>query len=199
MSLIEERVKHLFGTSIETNIAVAELLSERIAKAASLLINCLLSDRKIVLCGNGGSAANCLHFSAALLHLYEVDRPALPVITLNADTPALTAIAQDSHYDRVFARQIHALGKEGDILILLSTTGNGISMLKAINAAHERGMVNIVLSGKDGGELAKHLHGNDIELRVCSDKAARIRESHLFILHCFCDAIDQSLFGEMLE
>lgn len=199
MTLMEDRVKQLFGNSVEAKMAIAEALSESIAKAGQRLVNCLLNDGKIFLCGNGGSAANCLHFSAAMLNLFEVERPPLPVIVLSADMGSLTAIANDGHYDQVFARQIHALGQEGDVLLALTTSGNAGSILNAVNAANDRGMDTIALSGRDGGILANHLGPEDIELRVVTDSNARIRETHLFILHCFCDLIDQSLFGQLLE
>jgi D-sedoheptulose 7-phosphate isomerase len=198
MTQLEDRVKHLFGISIETNIAVADSMTEEIARAGQRLVNCLLNDGKILLCGNGGSAANCMHFSAAMLNHFEVERPPLPVMMLTSDLPAVSAIANDGHYEQVFARQIQALGQEGDVLLALSTTGNSNSLLHAVHAAHDRGMDNIALSGRDGGVLANHLGPEDIELRVPGDTAARIRETHLFILHCFCDLIDQSLFGQML-
>lgn len=199
MSLMEDRVRQLFGNSIETKTAAADALAEAIGKAAMRLVKCLLNDGKIILCGNGGSAANCLHFSSAMLNHFEVERPSLPVITLTGDTASLTAIANDSQYEHVFARQIHALGQDGDVLLVLTTSGNTNSILNAVNAANDRGMDTIALSGRDGGVLANHLGPEDIEVRVAADNAARIREIHLFILHCFCDLIDQSLFGQMLE
>ena len=197
MTQLEDRVRHLFGAAIETKIAVADNLSALIAKAGERLVQCLLNDGKILLCGSGGSAANCLHFSTALINHFEVERPALPVIALTTDSALLTSVANDSH-DQVFARQIQALGQEGDVLLVLSTSGNANSILQAVNAANDRGMDTIVLNGRDGGVLANHLGPEDIELRVQADNAARIREMHLFILHCFCDLIDQSLFGQML-
>lgn len=195
---MEERVRHLFGVGIEAKLAVADVLLPLIAIAGSRIVNCLLNDGKILLCGNGGSAANCLHFSAAMLNHYEVERPPLPIFALTTDLAALTSVANENHYDQVFARQIQALGQENDILIVLSTSGNSNSILHAVNAANDRGMDTIALSGRDGGVLANHLGPEDIELRVQIDHAARIRETHLFILHCFCDLIDQSLFGQML-
>ena len=198
MTLREERVRHLFGVSIEDRIALADTMTVEIAKAGTRLADCLLNDGKILLCGNGGSAANSLHFAAAMLNHFEVERPPLPVLALSMDTSVLSAIANEGHYDRVFARQIQALGQEGDVLLTLSTTGNSDSILHAVNAAHDRGMDIVALSGRDGGVLANHLGPEDIELRVMGDTAARIRETHLFVLHCFCDLIDQSLFGQML-
>ena len=198
MIQMEERVKLLFGNSIEAKIAAADSLSMQIATAGQRLVNCLLSDGKILVCGNGGSAANCLHFSAALANHFEVERPPLPVIALTTDVSLLTSVASLSHYDDVFARQIQALGQEADVLVVLSTFSNTTSILKAVDAAKDRGIDIIALTGRDGGLLANHLGPEDIEIRVQSDNAARIREIHLFILHCFCDLIDQSLFGQML-
>ena len=198
MTQMEERVRHLFGVSIEAKIAVADTLSGTIAKAGLRLVNCLLNDNRILLCGNGGSAANCLHFTSAMLNHFDVERPPLPVFSLSTDISVLTAVMSEGHYDQIFARQIQALGQEGDVLLTLSTTGNSDNVLHAVNAANDRGMDTIALSGRDGGVLANHLGPEDIELRVPGDTAARIRETHLFILHCFCDLIDQSLFGQML-
>ena len=198
MTQMEDRVRHLFGVSIEAKIAVADSLSEDIAKAGLRLVNCLLNDGRLFLCGNGGSAANCLHFTAAMLNHFEVERPPLPVMALSTDIAILTALTNEGHYEQIFARQIQALGQEGDVLLALSTTGNSVKVLQAVNAANDRGMDTIALSGRDGGVLANHLGPEDVELRVPGDTAARIRETHLFILHCFCDLIDQSLFGQML-
>ncbi|WP_028389381.1 D-sedoheptulose-7-phosphate isomerase [Legionella fairfieldensis] len=198
MTPSEDRVRQLFGNSIETKIAVADTLSAVIAKAGLRLANCLLNDGKILLCGNGGSAANCLHFTTAMVNHFDIERPSLPVIALTTDMASLTSIANDSHYDQCFARQIQAFGQEGDVLIVISTSGNADSILHAVNAANDRGMDTIALSGRDGGVLANHLGPEDIELRVQGDNAARIRETHLFILHCFCELIEQSLFGQML-
>lgn len=194
----EDRVKQLLATSIEIQLGIADALSPLIAKAGMLLVNCLLNDRKILVCGSGGSAANSLHFSVSLLSHFELERPPLPVIVLNNDISVITGIAHLNQYDQVFARQIHALGQEGDLLLILSTSGNNNSILQAAHAADDRGMNIIALNGRDGGVLATHLGPDDIELRVSTDNQARIREMHLFILHCFCDLIEQSLFGQLL-
>lgn len=195
MIQMEERVRHLFGVHIETKIAAADSLSDAIAKAAQLLVNSLLHDGKIFICGNGGSAANCMHFNCAMLNHFEVERPSLPVINLCADPCSISSFANETHFGQIYARQIQALGQEQDVLLLLTTSGNSDSMLHALQAANERGMDTIALSGRDGGVLANHLGPEDIEIRAASDNAAKIRELHLFILHCFCDLIDQSLFG----
>ncbi|MFI4918606.1 MAG: SIS domain-containing protein [Legionellales bacterium] len=195
---MEDRVRHLFEVNIENKIAVADVLSDTIATAAQRLVNCLLADGRIFICGNGGSGANCMQFTSCMLNHYEVERPSLPVFNLCSDASSLSSFANDNHYGQIFARQIQALGKEQDVLILVTTSGSSDSMLHALQAASERGMDAIALSGRDGGVLANHLGPEDIELRIVSDSAARIRELHLFILHCFCDLIDQSLFSQVL-
>jgi D-sedoheptulose 7-phosphate isomerase len=195
---MEERVRHLFGIQIETQMAVADALSDSVAKAGQRLVNCLLNDGRIFICGNGPSSANCLHFSSAMLNHFEVERPSLPVLNLSADPVCISSFSNEHNYGHVFARQILALGQEQDVLVLLTTSGNSDSLLHALHAANERGMDTIALSGRDGGVLANHLGPEDIELRVLSDNAARIRVMHLFILHCFCDLIDQSLFSQVL-
>lgn len=198
MVQMEERLRHLFGEHIETKIAAADTLSESIARAGQLLINCLLNNGKILICGNGASSANCMHFASSMLNHFEVERPSLPVVHLSADSCCLSSFANENHYSQVFARQIQALGQEQDVLLLVTTSGNADSMLHALHAANERGMDTIALSGRDGGVLSNHLGPEDIEIRVASDNAARIRELHLFILHCFCDLIDHSLFAQVL-
>lgn len=199
MTQLDDRVRQFFEISIEEKIIVADTMPALIVKAALRLVDCLLNNGKIFLCGNGGSAANCLHFSAAMLNHFDVERPPLPVIVLSADLAVMSAVAHDGHYEQVFARHIQALGQEGDILLALTTSGNADNILQAVDAANDRGMDTIALSGRDGGVLANHLGPEDIELRVPGDHAARIRETHLFILHSFCDLIDQSLFGQMLR
>jgi D-sedoheptulose 7-phosphate isomerase len=198
MMQMEDRVKHLFGVTLEIKMAAADTLSEQVAKAGQRIVDCLLNDGTIFLCGNGASSANCMHFASAMLNHFEVERPSLPVINLSADSSCLSSFANENHYSQAFARSIQALGKEQDILLLLTTSGNSDSLLYGLQAANERGMDTVALSGRDGGVLTNHLGPEDIELRVPADSSARIREVHLFILHCFCDLIDQSLFSQVL-
>lgn len=194
---MEERVRQLFGHSIELKIALADELSVLIAKAGERLVNCLLNDGKILICGNGGSAANCQQFSSSMLNHFEVDRPSLPVINLCADVTALTSMISEHQYAQAFGKQIQALGQAKDILLILAVTGNAESILGAVQAAHDKGMDIIALSGRDGGLLANHLKAEDMELRIQTDSRARIREMHLFILHSFSDLIDQAIFGQL--
>lgn len=195
MEQLEERVRHRFGISLETQMVMADTLSAIIANAGHRLVNCLLSDNKILLCGHGGSAANCRHFAAAMLSQFEVERPPLPVVPLSTDISFGSELANEGNAVLLFARQIQALGQQGDLLITLSTSGNSNGILQAIDAAHDRGIDIIALNGRDGGQLSNHLGPEDLEIKVPGDHPALIREMHLFILHCFCDLIDQSLFG----
>lgn len=192
---IEERIKQSFGLSIETKMASAEALPCAIAKAAEAMVQCLLKDGKILSCGNGGSAGDAQHFSSEMLNRFETERPSLPAIALTTDLATITAIANDYHYDQVFSKQVHALGQSGDLLLAISTSGNSASVIKAVEAAHDRDVDVIALTGRDGGVLANHLGPDDIEIRVPSDSTARIQEVHLLVIHSLCDVIDQRLFG----
>lgn len=192
---IVERIKHHFSESIQTKITAADTLPETIAQAGELLVACLLDGHKILVCGNGGSAADAQHFSAELLNRFETERPSLPAISLTTDTSTITSIANDYDYSEVFAKQIRALGQNGDVLIAISTSGNSGSIIHAIHAAHDRGLKVLALTGREGGEIAGLLFPDDIEVRVPSHTTARIQETHILILHCLCDVIDRQLFG----
>lgn len=168
---------------------VIELASEK-------LVSCLLDDGKILTCGNGGSAGDAQHFSSEMLNRFERDRPGLPAIALTTDTSTLTSIANDYHFEDIFAKQIRALGQNGDILICYTTSGNSANVLSAVAAAHDRSMTVIGITGKDGGALVNLLHDADVEIRAPSNSTARIQETHLLITHCLCDLIDHKLFGE---
>lgn len=194
MSAIE-RIQNSFSHSIQTKIAAADTLPEVIATAGDMLVKCLLDGHKILACGNGGSAADAQHFSAELLNRFEAERPALPAISLTTDTSALTSIANDYNFIEVFAKQIKALGQPGDILLAISTSGNSRNISQAIEAAHDREVNVIALSGRDGGEIATLLKDCDVEIRVPAESTARIQETHILILHCLCDLIDFGLFG----
>ena len=158
------------------------------------MVAALLNDKKILTCGNGGSAGDAQHFSSEMLNRFERERPALPAIALSTDTSTITSIANDYHFDDIFAKQLRALGQSGDILLAYTTSGNSGNIIKAVTAAHDKEIACIILSGKEGGALAPLLNENDIEIRVPSQSTARIQEVHLLISHCFCDLIDHQLF-----
>ena len=192
---LNERIRTLFAHDIESKIALVDVLSHLVAQAAQYLVDCLLSDGKIFICGYGGSAANCLHFSTAMLHCYEVERPSLPVINL-AGNGAVSAVNVDNgQNDQMFVQQIQALGQAEDVVIVLTTAGRSKSMNNVITVAQNKQIRVIALTGRDGGGLANQLSSQDLELRVPGNSSARIREMHLFILHCLCDGIDRALFG----
>ena len=155
----------------------------------------LLNNGKILSCGNGGSAGDAQHFSAELVNRFEKERPALPALALTTDSSTLTAIANDYDYSQIFSKQIAALGQSGDILLAISTSGNSANVVEAINASHDREMSIVALTGKDGGPMAQLLNEQDIEIRIPSDRTARIQEVHLVVIHCLCDFIDTQLFG----
>ena len=189
------RIESIFANSIAVKQKTFENIAEQIALAGDCMVQSLLNEGKIMACGNGGSAADSQHFASELVNRFEAERPALPAIALTTDTSAITSIANDYQYNEVFARQIHALGREPDVLLAISTSGQSNSIVQAIEAAHDREMLVIALTGKDGGMVAKSLSDNDIELRVPAEQTARIQESHITIIHALCDLIDYQLFG----
>lgn len=193
---MQDRIIGHFGTSIETKASAAEVLPPFIERAAQIMVNTLLNGGKILTCGNGGSAGDAQHFSSELLNRFERDRPSLPAVALTTDSSTITSIANDYTYAEVFSKQIRALGNPGDILLAISTSGNSANVVQAIQAAHEREMTVVALSGKDGGNMASLLTVDDVEIRVPSPVTARIQEVHLVVIHCLCDLIDCSLFGE---
>jgi D-sedoheptulose 7-phosphate isomerase len=158
-------------------------------------VNSLLKNGKILSCGNGGSAGDAQHFSAELLNRFEKERPGLPAMALTTDSSTLTAIANDYSYEEIFSKQVSALGQASDVLLAISTSGNSANVAAAMKAAQERKMLTVVLSGNDGGLMTGLLGNQDIEIRVPSNRTARIQEVHLVVIHCLCDFIDTQLFG----
>lgn len=191
-----QRIQQHFEASQQTLADSLSQLAPVITDACDRLCDALAKGHKILVCGNGGSAADALHFSSELLNKYHRQRRPLGSICLNADTSTLTSIANDEDYQFVFSKQIEALAKPGDILVAFSTSGQSPNVLRAVEAAQNGGIRTIAMSGKSGGELASTLLENDIEIRVPSDVTARIQEVHGLIIHCFCDVIDHALFGE---
>jgi D-sedoheptulose 7-phosphate isomerase len=191
-----ERVEQNFNDSITSQQAAASCLQNPIALAAQMITQCLLAGAKILSCGNGGSAGYAQYFSSAMLNRFTMERPGLPAIALSTDTSTITAIANDNSFDIIFSRQVRALGQAGDILLAISGSGHSVNVLNAINAAHERGMNVIALTGKNGSEIIGQLSSDDIEICAPSTSSARIQETHLLIIHCLCDLIDHQLLGQ---
>ncbi len=192
---MDQRVITLFHESIEAKMHAGEHLAPLIASASHLLVNALLSEKKILTCGNGISAAQAQIFTACLIHRFEQERPSLPAFNLGADFTTQTAIASESSANDIYAKQIRALGNAGDVLLLLTSTGKSSSLLQAVSAAHDKDMQVIALTAGDGGDIAALLDTNDVELRAPLNSKPRIHEVHLLTLFCLCDLIDQQLFG----
>lgn len=193
----QERINQHFQASVETKQQAAEVLAPVIEQASDSMVAALLSGGKILSCGNGGSAGDAQHFSSELLNRFERERPGLPAIALTTDSSTVTSIANDYSYNEIFSKQIRALGNTGDVLLAISTSGKSPNVVQAIQAAHEREMRVVALTGKDGGDMASLLLPQDIEIRVPSMVTARIQEVHLLAIHCLCDLIDWQLFGPM--
>jgi|TARA_B110000495_G_C22956706_1_gene560557 D-sedoheptulose 7-phosphate isomerase len=190
------RVCGHFTESIATQVMAAEQIAESIAAAGQMMSDVILNDGKIMSCGNGGSAADAQHLSSELLNRFEMERPGLPAIALTTDSSTLTSISNDYAYEEIFSKQVRALGKEQDVLLGISTSGNSENVIRAIAAAHERGMNVIALTGRDGGRMANIFQPGDVEIRVPATRTARIQEVHLIVIHCLCDLIDTTLLGE---
>lgn len=191
---ILDYVKYHFNESIQVKTQLSEHLPIAVANAGSLVAQSLLEGHKILSCGNGGAGALAQYFVSNMLNHFEVERPSLPAIALIADAISGTSISNDYSFVELFSKQIRALGEEGDILLAISTHGNALNILRAIEAAHDRRLRVIALTGHEGGDIATALYPDDIELRVPCYAIARIRESHLLLLHCLCGLIDQQLF-----
>jgi D-sedoheptulose 7-phosphate isomerase len=189
------RISENFSESAHLKLQSMDALAGPIAEAAERMVQCLKHDGKILACGNGGSAADCQHFSAELLNRFEMERPSLAAIALTTDTSTITSIANDYDYDQIFSKQVRGLGHANDVLLAISTSGNSRNVVAAIEAAHEADMTVVALTGRDGGKMAGALAANDIHICVAAQSTARIQEVHLLTLHCICDAIDCLLLG----
>lgn len=191
-----QRVKDNFLESIRVKTEATDALAPVIARAAEKVANALLNDHKIMACGNGGSAADAQHFSAEMLNRFEMERPGLPAIALTTDSSTLTSIANDYQYAEIYSKQIRALGQPGDVLVAISTSGESHNIVHAIDAAHDRNMVVLALTGREGGQIADLMNENDVEIRVPSWSTARIQEVHIIVIHCICDLVDLQLLGQ---
>lgn len=194
---LQERVGAHFEESIKVKQLAQEVLSEATAEAAMLMFNALANDGKILACGNGGSAADAQHFAAEMTGRFEQERMELAAVALTTDTSALTAIGNDYGFDHIFSKQVRALGRAGDVLIGISTSGNSGNVIEAIKAAHERDMKVVAFTGRDGGKIAAMLKDGDVLLNVPYPRTARIQEVHILLVHAICDSIDTMLMDGM--
>jgi D-sedoheptulose 7-phosphate isomerase len=192
---LTERINQHFAESAKVKTEAVKVLAEPLRRAAERMVQCLMNEGKILACGNGGSAADAQHFAAELLNRFEMERPGLAAIALTTDSSTLTSIANDYDYDQVFSKQVRALGQPNDLLLAISTSGNSRNVVEALQAAHDRQMGVIALTGKNGGVMGELLAAADIHLCVPHANTARIQEVHILCLHCLCDAIDCMLLG----
>jgi D-sedoheptulose 7-phosphate isomerase len=190
-----QRIQSHFHESAELKIQSASALSTPIFHAIELMFGALSNGNKILACGNGGSAADCQHFAAELVGRFERERFPLPALALTTDTSILTAVGNDYSYREIFSKQVQAFGQAGDVLLAISTSGNSANVMAAVEAALEREMRVVALTGKNGGAIGKMLTDADVHICVPHDRTARIQEVHLVTIHCICDGIDVALFG----
>ena len=192
---IQARIRQHFHDSVQAKLDAIDPLAGPLESAAALMVGCLVGERKILACGNGGSAGDAQHFAAELLNRFEMERPGLAAVALTTDSSTLTAIANDYDFQQVFSKQVRALGQAGDVLLAISTSGNSPNVLEAVRAAHDKGMAVVALTGREGGRMTELLATGDVHVCVPARSTARIQEVHLLCLHCLCDAIDTQLFG----
>ncbi len=185
---IKEELKN--SISIKEKILTNQEILENIKKSAEVIISALKNGKKLLICGNGGSAADSQHFAGEMIGRYKKERKAFKVIALTTDTSIITAWSNDYSFDTVFARQVEGLGEEGDVLFAISTSGNSVNVIKACEKAREKGLKIIGLAGKDGGQLKNYA---DICIIVPSNDTPRIQESHITIIHILCNLIESEL------
>ncbi|NVK00793.1 MAG: SIS domain-containing protein [Oceanospirillaceae bacterium] len=192
---LEERIIGHFHSSMDICAQTIEHYTPLIAEAAEVLLPCLVSDHKILCAGNGVSAALATQFSAMLMNRFRHERPGLPCAVLSADSAVLSGIANDAGYAETYARQIQALGQAGDILLVISPTGRDASLVQAIQAAHDREMLVIALTGRDGGNMTALLRPEEIEICIPAEDDPSVHFAHTLILHTLTDLIEYQLFG----
>ena len=194
--MLEQRIEQHFIDSADLKYQSAQILSKPIAAAVQAILACVTSGGKVLACGNGGSASDAQHFAAEFVGRFERERPELGDIALTTDSSIITAIANDYDFSHIFSRQVRALGSPGDVLLAITTSGNSANVLAAIEAAHEREMTVVALTGRGGGKMNLALRDTDVHICVPHDRTARVQEVHILALHCICDAVDTQLLGE---
>lgn len=190
-----EKIKNLVLDSIAVKKKISEdqNLLDKVINLSNDCVTCLKSGRKIIFCGNGGSFADAQHLSAEFTSRFLFDRPALASITLGTNNSGISAMGNDYGYENVFSRELDAVGQPGDILIAITTSGNSLNILKAIESAKKIGINSFVLTGRSGGEIASKADC----LHVPSDDTPRIQESHILIGHIVCGLVEQDLFPDL--
>ncbi len=194
--MVEQRIQQHFIDSADLKYQAAQSLTKPIADAIQAVLACVTSGGKVLACGNGGSAADAQHFAAEFVGRFERERPELGAIALTTDSSILTAIGNDYDFNQIFAKQVRALGQAGDVLLAITTSGNSANVLAAVEAAHEREMTVVALTGRGGGRMGAALRETDVHICVPHERTARIQEVHLLTIHCLCDGVDAQLLGD---
>ncbi len=201
--MLEQRIQQHFIDSADLKYQAAQVLSHPIASAVQAILACVTSGGKVLVCGNGPSAAAAQQFAAFCVAGFERERPELAALALAADSTLLTAgtagmggTGATQDMTQLFSRQVRALGQAGDVLLILSVSGSDTNLLAAAEAAHERDMTVLVLTGRTGGKIATLLRETDVSINVPHDRPARVREVHALVLHCLSDGVDAQLLGE---
>lgn len=194
--MLEQRIQQHFIDSADLKYQSAQALGKPVAAAVQALLACVTSGGKVLACGHGGSATLAQHFAAMFVGRFERERPELGALALTADGAILTALARNDDGSQVFARQVRALGQSGDVLLAISTSGNAVPVLRALEAAHEREMTVVALTGHGGGAMGQALRETDVQVCVPHERVARIHEVHGLVLHCLCDGVDTQLLGD---
>ena len=194
--MLEQRVEQQFIDSADLKYQAAQVLSKPVAAAVQAILVSVTSGGKVLACGNGGSAADAQRFAAQFIGRYERERPELSALALTADSALLTALADEEDFTAIYSKQVRALGSAGDVLLVISPIGNSANLLAAIEAAHEREMTVVALTGRSGGKITHALRETDVHICVPHERASRIQEVHLLVLHCICDGVDTQLLGD---
>jgi D-sedoheptulose 7-phosphate isomerase len=194
--MLEQRIQQQFFDSADLKYAAADTLTRPITDAVNAILGCITSGGKVLACGNGGSAGQAQHFAAQFIGRFERERPPLAAIALSADSALLTTMGSDANFEQVYARQVQAIGHPGDVLLAICPDGTATNVLAAIEAAHDKEMAVIALTGQDGRAVGRSLSETDVRIGVPHQRVARIQEVHLLVIHCLCDAVDLQLLGD---
>jgi len=194
--MLEQRIQQQFFDSADLKYQAAETLTRPIADAVNAVLGCITAGGKVLVAGNGASAADAQRFVALFVGRFERNRPGLAALALSADGAVLTGVADETDFAQVYAQQLRSLGTPGDVLIVLSVLGESANLLAAVDAAHAKEMTVIALTGRTGGRLRDALTETDVHVAVPHDRAVRVQEVHALVLHCLCDAVDLQLMGE---
>ena len=192
---LDQQVIALFHSSIDSTMRTLDEQAAQVSDCAMLMVQCLLSEHKILCCGEATNGALAQIFSAHLLNRFDYERPSLPAINLSSDATTITALSADGNFKDIFGSQIRALGQPGDILFIISSASDSGTTLEAIKAAHDKAMIVVCLSHQQSSDFAALLQPEDIELPVSGNSNARVMESHLQIINYLAELIDQQLFG----